>query len=113
MFADRVTPVGKADPMLAVILARVWLVVTAQVLPVEVAEVGAPPATAALIANVGVPDTETWLIASTWNVTVWVAVCALADAAAAATRMQLMMMLRDMFTNPPNRCEATSARRGA
>ena len=42
-FADRVTPEGIALPIEAVILAPVWLVVTAQVLPLEVTLVGAPP----------------------------------------------------------------------
>src|SRR6185436_5400746 len=74
MSAESVTPDGRLDAMLAVIFAPVWLVVTAQVLPVEVTEVGAPPATAAVIVRVGVPATATRLIASTWKVTVWVAV---------------------------------------
>src|SRR4051812_35657015 len=77
MFAERVTPDGMFEAMLAVILAPVWFVVTAQVFPVEVAEVGAPPATAAEIVRVGVPATEIRLMASTWKVMVWVAVWAL------------------------------------
>src|SRR3954470_20068350 len=69
----------------AVILAPVWFVVTAHVLPLEVAEVGALPAVAVLMTSDGVPVTPTRLIASTWKVTVWVAVCAEADVAAKAT----------------------------
>src|ERR1041385_2438790 len=68
--AERVTPVGIALPIEAVIFAPVWLVVTAQVLPDEVTLVGAPPATAAVMVIDGVPLTATWLIASTWSVTV-------------------------------------------
>src|SRR4051812_35188443 len=113
MLADSVTPVGMADAMLAVILAPVWLVVTAHVLPVDVTEVGAPPATAAEMVRVGVPATDTRLIASTWKVTVWVAVCAWPEAAAATTRRPVMMMLRDIALYPPKRCAATSERREA
>ena len=42
--ADSVSPAGIAEGMLAVIDAPVWLVVTDQVLPVDVTEVGALPA---------------------------------------------------------------------
>src|SRR4051812_28763946 len=90
MFAESVTPAGIAVGMLAVILAFVWLVVTAHVLPVDVTEVGAPPATAAEIARDGVPETEIRLIASTCIVTVCVAVWAEADAAAATTSRAAM-----------------------
>src|SRR5687768_1020689 len=84
MLAERVMPVGMTVGIEAVIFAELWLVVTAQVLPVEVTEVGAPPATAAEIARDGVPATEIRLIASTCIVTVWFAVWAEAEAAAAA-----------------------------
>ena len=80
------------------------MVVTAQVLPVEVADVGAEPATAVLTVSVGVPVTAIWLIASTWNATDCEAVVwAFADAAAATTSRPEMMMLRDMFMKPPKR----------
>src|SRR3954463_9084821 len=90
MLAESVTPVGIAVGMLAVILAPVWFVVTAHVLPVEVTEVGAPPATAAEMVSDGVPPTEIRLIASTCIVTVCVAVCAEAEAAAATTSRAAM-----------------------
>src|SRR5688572_23161366 len=111
MFAESVTPAGIAEPMLAVIFAPDWFVVTDHVLPVDVAVVGAPPATAAETVRVGVPATATWLIASTWKLNVWVAVWAFAAAAAAMMRRPLMMMLRDMFMAPPKRWAATSTRR--
>src|SRR3954465_4698274 len=88
--AVSVSPAGMLLAIDAVILAPVWFVVTAQVLPLDVAEVGAPPATAAEMAMVGVPETATWLIASTWKVTVCVAVWACAEAAAATTSRPLM-----------------------
>src|SRR2546430_8259359 len=55
--AERVTPAGIALPMLAVILAVLWLVVTAQVLPEDVTLVGGLPGTAAVTAIVGEPVT--------------------------------------------------------
>src|SRR6478736_5738726 len=95
--AERVTPVGIVLPIEAVILAPLWLVVTAQVLPLEVTLVGAPPATAAEMVMDGVPVTATWLIASICSVTVCVAVCAAAEAAAAITRRPLMIIVRELF----------------
>src|SRR4051794_409179 len=61
----KVKPAGMLLAIDAVILAPVWLVVTAQVLPLDVAEVGAPPAAAVLMTSDGVPVTPTRLIAST------------------------------------------------
>ena len=61
------------EPMLAVILAPVWLVVTAHV-AAAVALVGLLPATAVLITSDGLPANAIWLMASTWKVTVCVAV---------------------------------------
>src|SRR5689334_11241477 len=71
----RVRPEGMAEPMLAVILAPVWLVVTAQVAP-AVALVGAEPAVAVLITSDGLPLKAIWLMASTWKATDCVAVWA-------------------------------------
>src|SRR6185295_4325959 len=70
---ESVTPVGIADPMLAVILAPVWLVVTAHV-AAAVALVGLLPAVAVLITSDGLPLKAIWLMASIWNVTDWLAV---------------------------------------
>jgi hypothetical protein len=72
--------------MLAVILEPVWLVVTAHVAP-AVAAVGSTPALAVLITSEGLPLNAIWLIASTWNVTVCVAVWAEAALAAPAIRI--------------------------
>src|SRR6476659_4590672 len=83
--AHRVRPAGMLLAIEAVILAPVWLVVTAQLLPADVAEVGALPGVALLITSDGVPVTPMRLIASTWKVTVWVAVCAEAVVATSAT----------------------------
>src|SRR3954466_11390823 len=80
-----VRPAGMLLAIDAVIFAPVWLVVTAQVLPLDVADVGAPPGVAVLMTSDGVPVTPTRLMASTWKVTVWVAVCAEAAVAAIAT----------------------------
>src|SRR3954464_15737153 len=80
-----VRPAGMLLAIDAVILAPVWFVVTAQLLPLDVAEDGALPAVAVLMTSDGEPVTPTRLIASTWNVTVWVAVCAEAAVAAIAT----------------------------
>jgi hypothetical protein len=49
--------------------------------------VGALPATAVLMTSAGVPATETRLIASTWKVTVCVAVCAKAAVDRATVKM--------------------------
>src|SRR5436309_2790484 len=84
--AERVRPAGMFDAMLAVIFAPVWFVVTAHELLADVAEVGALPAVAVLMISDGEPVTLIWLIASTWNVTVCVAVWA--DAAADATSIR-------------------------
>jgi hypothetical protein len=91
-------PAGIALPMLAVIFAVLWLVVTAQVLPEDVALVGALPATAARMSSVGEPVTATWLTASICQVTVCVVLCAAADAAAARTRRPLKSTERETFT---------------
>src|SRR3954469_2287801 len=97
-----VRPAGMLLAIEAVILAPVWFVVTAQVLPLDVAEVGALPALAVLMTRDGVPVTPTRLIASTWNVTVWVAVCAEAEAAAARTSRPLIKKEREsFFIHPP------------
>ena len=57
------------EPMLAVIFAPVWFVVTAHV-AAAVALVGLLPAVAVLITSEGLPTKAIWLIASTWKVTV-------------------------------------------
>src|SRR5689334_12483973 len=72
-FTWSVRPAGMTDPMLAVIFAPVWLVVTDQV-AAAVALVGALPAVAVLITSDGLPLKEIWLMASTWKVTDCVAV---------------------------------------
>src|SRR3954470_7820562 len=91
-----VRPAGMLLAIDAVILAPVWFVVTAQVLPLDVAEVGALPAEAVLMTSDGVPVTPTRLIASTWNVTVWVAVWADAEAAANAS-ITAHMIFEEVF----------------
>lgn len=84
-FTDSARPLGMFEPMLAVIFAPVWLVVTAHV-PAAVALEGSEPAVAVLITSDGLPEKAIWLIASTWKVTVCVAVWAAAWLAARATR---------------------------
>ena len=63
-FTSSVRPAGMAEPMLAVILAAVWFVVTAHVAP-AVALVGALPAVAVLITSDGLPLNAIWFMAST------------------------------------------------
>ena len=58
-------PVGMALAILAVILAVLWFVVTAQLFATDVTVVGALPATAAVMAIVGEPLTPTWFTGST------------------------------------------------
>ena len=55
--AESVRPAVMLLLIEAVILAPVWFVVTAQVLPVDVADVGPEPATAVLMTSDGVPVT--------------------------------------------------------
>ena len=60
----------------AVTFAFVWFVVSARVLTDDVTPAGALPATDVAMRNTGAPVTPIWLMGSTWNVTVCVAVCA-------------------------------------
>jgi len=76
-FAESVTPAGIAEPMLAVIFEPVWFVVTAHV-AAAVALAGSLPAVAVFTTSEGLPEKAIWLMASTWKVTVWVAVWAVA-----------------------------------
>src|SRR5437762_3279211 len=75
-FDDNVSPAGIAELMLAVIFAPVWFVVTFHDDDASMTVVGGLPAVAVVMASDGVPDTDTTLIAFTWMVTFWVAVCA-------------------------------------
>ena len=83
---DSVRPVGMFDAMLAVILAPVWLVVTAQEDVASVTLVGAEPAVAVVIVSDGAPTKAIWLMALTWKVTVCVAVWAWAAGRATTAR---------------------------
>src|SRR5437762_4690106 len=82
-FTESVRPPGMLEPMLAVIFAPDWFVVTAHV-AAAVTLVGLLPAVAVLMTSEGLPANAIWLIASTWKVMVCVAVCA--DAALAVPR---------------------------
>src|SRR5437773_11028975 len=82
---ERVKPAGMFEPMLAVIFAPVWFVVTAHV-AAAVALLGLLPSVAVLITSDGLPAKETWFTASTWKVTTCVAVWAEAARVAPAIR---------------------------
>src|SRR5689334_7813084 len=82
MLTWSVRPAGIAVLMLAVILAPLWLVVTAHEAAAE-ACVGLLPAVAVLINSEGEPATAIWLMASTWKLTLCVAVWADSEAAPA------------------------------